>query len=64
MGYTPGVFAKSAEVVLNVGIAKMMKSESVEVAESAGLAGVRVAAGVRNEATFTFHDSMGIILCQ
>jgi hypothetical protein len=64
MGYTPGVFVKSVEVVLNVGIAKMMKIESVEVVERAGLAGERVAAGCSNKATFTLHDNMGIVLCQ
>jgi hypothetical protein len=54
MGVYPGVFVKSAEVVLNVGIAKMGKSESVEVMDGVGLAGGRVLAGVR---TRGFHIS-------
>jgi hypothetical protein len=39
VGVYPGVFVKSVEVVLNEGIAKMGKNESVEVVERVGLAG-------------------------
>ena len=39
LGYTPGVFAKSVEVVWNEGIAKLAEIESVEVAGGTGLAG-------------------------
>jgi hypothetical protein len=44
-GYTPGVFAKSVEVVWNEGIAKRRENKSVEVADFVGVAGGRVAAG-------------------
>jgi hypothetical protein len=47
MGVYPGVFVKSVEVVLNEEIAKTVKNKSVEVADSGGLAGGRVAERVR-----------------
>ena len=47
MGVYPGVFVKSAEVVLNVEVEKMDKNKSVEVVDMAGLAGERVAGSFR-----------------
>ena len=46
-GIPPGVFAKSVEVVLNVGVVKTVKIESVEVTDGMGLAGERDAGRVR-----------------
>jgi hypothetical protein len=47
MGVYPGVFVKSAEVVLNVEVGKMNKNKSLEVVDKAGFAGVRVAGSFR-----------------
>lgn len=52
-GYTPGVFAKSVEVVWNEGIVKKGENGSVEVTDGKGLAG-RLTAGSRSK-RLDFH---------
>jgi hypothetical protein len=64
LGYTPGVFAKSVEVVWNEEIAKRGENKSVEVTDGMGVAGGATARRVRKEVTFTDHGSTRIILCQ